>query len=67
LTQHEEVVADAIDALTGVHDNLEEDSEVARRYREALEEELSTSREALSKMRRQLVESAEYIHDQLRS
>ncbi len=66
LTQHEEVVADAIDALTSVHDNLEEDSEVARQYREALEEELSTSREALSKMRGQLVESAEYIHDQLR-
>jgi ABC-type transporter Mla subunit MlaD len=65
LNQHEEAVSEATEALTGVHDNLEEDSEVARRYREALEDELATSREALAKMRGQLVESAEYVHDQL--
>lgn len=67
LSRHDEAVSGAIEALSGVHDNLEEDSEVARRYREALEEELATSREALAKMRGQLVESAEYIHDQLGS
>lgn len=67
LSQHEEVVSDAMEALTGVHENLEADSEVATRHRKVLEEELATSREALAKMRRQLVESAKYIHDQLRS
>lgn len=67
LTQHEEVVSEAMEALADVHDNIEADSETAAEHRKILEDELAASREALMKMRGQLVESAEYIHDNLHS
>lgn len=66
LNRYEEVVTESTEALSDAHENLEED-EIAKEHRRALEDELATSREALAKMRGQLVESAEYVHDQLSS
>ena len=46
---------------------MQADSEMARQYREQLEEELDKSRKAVSEIHANLVESAEFILGHLKS
>jgi len=64
---HRDGISATSDTISSLHDEISQNGDLTSRHRQALEEELRGSREALSKMRGQLLEAAEYIHDELKA